>query len=85
MNSASFGTVSNRPWRQSSLAWAIRSGREETKFHHRWRGPSIGSPPSTMKRDFSVARTLIRSPGRKTRSWPGPKPSPAISIAPDTV
>jgi hypothetical protein len=27
----------------------------------------------------------IRSPGRKTRSWPGPKPSPAISIAPDTV
>jgi redox-sensitive bicupin YhaK (pirin superfamily) len=40
---------------------------------------------SSRPERIALARTLIRSPGRKTRSWPGPKPSPAISIAPDTV
>src|SRR5215210_8847339 len=50
MNSRSPGTLANRAAFHSALACSIRSMREETKFHQMWRGPSIGSPPSIMKR-----------------------------------
>ena len=64
----------------------MRSGREDTKFHQMCRGPSIGSPLNSMARAGpSAARSVIRSPGRNTSNWPGPKRSPAISTVPETV
>ena len=48
-----------------------------------WRGPSIGSPPSSIRRALLVARIEMRSPGWKTSSRPASKVSPAISIVPE--
>src|SRR3954467_1781338 len=63
MNSLSPGTLSNRAAFQSALACSIRSIREETKFHQMWRGPSIGSPPSIMKRAAADAAVPpVRTP-----------------------
>jgi hypothetical protein len=62
-SSASPGTVSKRPAFQSAFACSIRLGREETKFHQMWRGPSMVSPPTNAIRVdlFSALRTVIAS------------------------
>jgi hypothetical protein len=58
-SSASPGTVSKRPAFQSALACSIRSGRDETKFHQMWRGPSIVSPPTSTIRADTVSALLV--------------------------
>ena len=62
-----------------------RSLREETKFHQMWRGPSMVAPPTRTTRASVAAVTVRLSPGRKTRSCPDAKRSPAISISPETM
>ena len=58
MNSVSPGTVSNLAIFQSALACSMRSLLEDTKFHQMCRGPSIGSPPSAMKRAIDGQASL---------------------------
>ena len=48
MNSLSPGTFAKRPSFQSALAFSMRSSDDDTKFHHMWRGPSSGAPPSSI-------------------------------------
>jgi hypothetical protein len=71
-SSVSPGTGSNRPAFQSAFAGAIRSGRDDTKFHQMCRGPSIVSPPMTTKRaaSLSVLLTVNASFGRNTNNCP---------------
>src|SRR6185312_7774176 len=68
MNSCSCGTGAKRPDFQSCFACSIRSLLEETKFHQMWRGPSSASPPRSIMRVGLIVFTVMRSPGRKTRS-----------------
>ena len=64
MNSSwSSGGSAKRPAFQSSLAWLIRSRREETKFQKTWRGPSSGAPPQSMTWPPRSERRVARDAG----------------------
>ena len=52
-----------------AFACSIRSGREETKFHQIWRGPSIVSPPTiTSRAGSSSALRITIASGRSTKT-----------------
>src|ERR1700722_11854505 len=58
-----------RPCFQSSFACSIRSLREETKFHQMNLSPN-GSPPKSMRVEFSFARMIGSEPRVNTSICP---------------
>ena len=82
MNSVSPGTCPNLLASQSALACSMRSLLLATKFHQICRGPSAGSPPSSMMRAGVSALMVMAWPARSTSSCGESSRSPAISISP---
>ena len=81
MRSVSPGTRPIRSASQSAAACAMRSLREDTKFHQMWRGPS-GAPPTSITRAAPpAARSVAVLPAGGTASVKGSTRSTAPSIS----
>ena len=55
----------------------MRSPRLDTKFHHRWRGPSSAAPPKIMQRAPAALATITSAPISKTSITPASWRAPA--------